>query len=139
MARPRTPTAILDAKGSFIAKPSRRRDAEPTTDRPLGNPPTCLTKDEKKVWRELAKQALPGVVFESDRLMFSVLVRLAAKFYSGVPMMAAETAQMIALSGKFAMTPADRSKVAVEKPKQSALAAFMARKSSAKPESSTIQ
>jgi hypothetical protein len=122
MARPRTPTAILDAKGSFIGKPSRRRDAEPTTDRPLGSPPKWMSTDEKKVWKELAKQALPGVVFESDRLMFSVLVSLAAKFYAGASMMASETAQMIQLSGKFALNPADRSKVAVEKPKQSSLA-----------------
>lgn len=128
VGRTRTPTAILDAKGSFIGKPSRRRAAEPTTDRPLGNPPTALSKDEKKVWRDLAKQALPGVLFESDRLMFAVLVRLAAKFYSGVPMMAAETAQMIQLSSKFALNPADRSKVSVEQPKQSALAAFITKR-----------
>jgi phage terminase small subunit len=128
MARNRLPTAVQDAKGAFIGKPSRRRDAEPTTDRPLGNAPPFLSKEEKKVWRDLAKQALPGVLFESDRLMFALLVRLATKFYTGSQMMASETAQMIQLSSKFALNPADRSKVAVEKPKQSTLAAFIAKR-----------
>jgi len=132
MGRNSIPTAIQDAKGAFLKDPQRKRTQEPTTDRPLGEPPTYLSKDERKVWRELAKQALPGVVFESDRLMFAVLVRLANKFYTGVAMMAAETAQMIQLSSKFAMNPADRSKVAVEKPKQSALASFMAKRSISK-------
>jgi hypothetical protein len=98
-----------------------------------------MTAEEKKVWKELAKQALPGVVFESDRLMFAVLVRLAAMFYAGVPMMASQTAQMIQLSGKFALTPADRSKVAVEKPKQSSLAKFMQQRTATKAPTQTIQ
>jgi hypothetical protein len=41
-------------------------------------------------------------------------------------MMASETAQMITLSSKFAMNPADRSKVNVEKPKSSSLSLFLA-------------
>ncbi len=138
MGRTRTPTAVLDAKGSFIAKPSRRRDTEPSTDRPLGQAPKFLNKDERKVWKELAAQALPGVLFESDRLMFAVLVRLATKFQTGAPMMAAETAQMIQLSSKFALNPADRSKVSVDKPKQSALAAFMAKRTEASTTSTSV-
>lgn len=121
MARPRTPTSILDAKGSFIKDPQRARPSEPKTDRPIGNSPTFLTKPERKVWKQLAAQALPGVLMESDRLLFAVLVRLATKFYSGAPMMVGETNQMITLSSKFALNPADRSKVSVEKPKTSSL------------------
>ena len=40
----------------------RKRSAEPTTDQPIGNPPTYLSKDEKKIWKELTKQSLPGVL-----------------------------------------------------------------------------
>jgi hypothetical protein len=43
-------------------------------------------------------------------------------------MMAAELAQLITLSSKFAMNPADRSKVSVEQPKKSSLALFLAKK-----------
>jgi hypothetical protein len=130
MARPRTPTSILDAKGSFLTHKNRQRPNEPITDRPIGDPPESFTKEQRKVWRDLVKQSCPGVLMESDRLMFSVLVKLAAKFYANEPMMAAETTQMITLSSKFAMNPADRSKVSVEKPKSSSLTSFLQRKAS---------
>jgi hypothetical protein len=129
MARTRTPTSILEAKGSFLTHKNRQRPNEPTVDRPIGNAPPSMSKDERKVWKQLAKQACPGVLMESDRLMFAVLVRLATKFYANEPMMAAETAQMITLSSKFALNPADRSKVSVEQPKKSSLSTFLARKS----------
>lgn len=125
MPRNRTPTAILDAKGGFLTHKDRQRPNEPISDRPIGNPPTSLSKEEKKVWRDLVKQACPGVLMESDRLMFAVLVRLATKFYTNAPMMAAETNQMITLSSKFAMNPADRSRVAVEKKPTSSLSSFL--------------
>lgn len=129
MGRNKTPTSILDAKGSFLTHKNRQRPDEPTSDRPIGGPPKELSPEERKRWKQLAAQALPGVLLESDRLMFAVLVRLATKFYSGLPMMASETAQMISLSSKFALNPADRSKVTVEKPKQSSLSQFISRKS----------
>jgi hypothetical protein len=68
------------------------------------------------------------VLMESDRLMFAVLVRLSTKFQLGQTMMAAETAQMITIASKFAMTPADRSKVSVEQPESSSLSLFLDRK-----------
>ena len=126
MGRARTPTAILDAKGGFITHKNRQRPNEPTVDRPIGSAPKWMSKDEKKVWKELAGQSCPGVLMVSDRLIFAVLVRLSAKFQSNQPMMASETAQMITLSSKFAMNPADRSKVSVEKPKSSSLSLFLA-------------
>jgi len=88
-----------------------------------------MSKAERKVWRELVGQCAPGVLMESDRLMFAVLVRLASKFYNHEPMMVMETNQMISLSSKFALNPADRSKVSVEKPKASSLSLFLAKKS----------
>ena len=129
MARNRTPTSILEAKGSYLTHKNRQRPSEPTVDRPIGKAPTSMSAPERKVWKELAAQSCPGVLMESDRLMFAVLVRLAAKFYANAPMAAAETAQLITLSSKFALNPADRSKVSVEKPKASALSTFLSKKS----------
>ena len=125
MGRNRLPTSIQDTKGAFIKDPQRKRTNEPTTNRPIGAPPAYLTPDEKKVWKQLAKQALPGVLMQSDRLMFSVLVRLANKHYTGAAMMASETSQMIQLSSKFALNPADRSKVSVEHDDKDDLAEFI--------------
>ena len=130
MGRPRTPTAILEAKGGFITHKNRLRPNEPTVDRPIGSPPTAMTKEEKKVWKELVKQSCPGVLMESDRLVFAVLVKLATRFYANEKLMVGETNQLIALSSKFAMNPADRSKVSVEKPKASGLTLFLQKKAS---------
>lgn len=124
----RTPTAILDARGSFINHPGRKRPNEPFTNRPIGPPPNFLKPAEKKVWKQLVKQALPGVLMESDRLMFSVLVRLANRHYTGAPMMVGEIAQLITLSGKFALNAADRAKVQIDQPKKSNLAIFLEKK-----------
>lgn len=126
MGRTRTPTAILDAKGGFLTHKNRQRPNEPMADRPIGAPPKYLNAAEKKVWKELVSQSAPGVLMISDTIMLSVFVRLSTKFQLRQPMMAAETAQMITLSSKFAMNPADRSKVEVEKPKSSSLSLFLA-------------
>ena len=128
MGRNRTPTDILEAKGSFLTHKNRQRPNEPVVDRPIGDPPKHFAKEEKKVWKAMVKEACPGVLMESDRRVFAVLVRLATKFELNQDMKVMETNQLIALSSKFAMNPADRSKVAVEKPKQSALAAFMSKR-----------
>jgi hypothetical protein len=128
MGRSRTPTPILEGRGGFITHKNRLRPNEPTQDSPIGNAPASMSKPEKKQWRELVKQCCPGVLKESDRLLFALLVRLATRFYANEPLLCAETAMIITLSSKFAMNPADRSKVSVEKPKQSALGMFLMKK-----------
>jgi hypothetical protein len=66
MGRNHTPSAILDAKGSYIHNPQLKRPNEPIASRPLGGPPKWLSLEEKVVWRDVAKQVLPGVAFNSD-------------------------------------------------------------------------
>ena len=73
MGRNRTPTAIMDARGSFIANPRYARPDEPQGDRPLGGPPKWLSKEEKAVWKDLANQMLPGVVFFLSSLLPGVV------------------------------------------------------------------
>jgi hypothetical protein len=129
MGRNRTPTAIMDARGSFIANPRYARPDEPQGDRPLGGPPKWLSKEEKAVWKDLAKQMLPGVVFFSDRGAFELLVRLTHKLRTQfATMKGVEMGQFIALCSRFAATPSDRSKVAVEQPKESSLSKFLQRR-----------
>jgi phage terminase small subunit len=127
MPFPRTPSALLETKGAYIKEPSRKleRANEPTTDRPIGDPPEYLTKAERKVWRELVKQSCPGVLKEPDRLMFAMLVGLATKFQNREKMVIAETNQMITLSSKFALNPADRSRVQVAAAPKSNLQSFL--------------
>ena len=134
MGRNFKPTAILDAKGSFLKHPERKRPNEPKTDRPLGPPPKWLSDEEKTVWKDLAKQALPGVIMFSDRNMFELLVVLTAQFRSRAPMPSADKSLMVNLSGRFALTPADRAKVQVEKSKEGELASFLSRRKKTTPQ-----
>jgi hypothetical protein len=69
---------------------------------------------------------LPGVCFESDRTAFELLVRLVFKMRTDT-INRSEVSSLIALTGRFAMNPADRSKVSVEKPKESKLDKFLRR------------
>ncbi len=104
---------------------------EPTTDQPIGNPPTYLSKDEKKIRKELTKQSLPGVLKFSDRASFELLVRLTSTMRSNYAnMRVADKSLFVSLCSRFALTPADRSKVNVEQPKKSNLQAFLTRKAS---------
>jgi phage terminase small subunit len=132
MARNRTPSAILDAKGSFLTHKDRVRSNEPVTGEPIGPPPKWLSAAEKRVWKELVKQSAPGVLMASDREAFELLVKLATKKrYHFDQMMVGEISQFISLASRFAMTPSDRSKVVVDKPKESQLGQFLARRSQA--------
>jgi len=135
MGRPRKPTAILDAKGSFIHDPQRARPNEPKPSGELGSPPKHLSRAEKKVWKEIAKRLAPGVAFACDRDAFEMLVRLTCWMRYGrvvadvpVPMTGSDRNTLISLWGRFGMTPADRSKVSAEKAPESPLASFIRRK-----------
>lgn len=141
MGRNRTPTAILDTKGGFLKHKNRQQERvdEPTTDRPLGGPPKHLSSEEKKIWKSLEKQMLPGVVFESDRTQFELLVRLKTKMtFNYETMSSADKALLVSLGSKFAMNPADRSKVATTAPKKSSLQQFLNRKPT-KPSTDAVQ
>jgi hypothetical protein len=137
MGRNRTPTAVLDARGGFINRPSRERTDEPTSDQPLGDPPAYLSPEQQEIWKEIASQALPGVVLQSDRTAFELLVRLTAKMRAGLMDKSSEMTALISICSRFAMTPADRSKVAVEKPKESPLSAFLSRRTEVPAETRT--
>jgi phage terminase small subunit len=125
MGRPSTPTAVLDARGAFLHNPQLRRENEPKTARPLGPAPKWLSDDEKNVWKDLAKQAIPGVLMYSDRLLFEVLVCLVNQFRQGTVMAASDKSMLVNLASKFAMSPSDRAKVQVEQPKESKLTKFL--------------
>ncbi len=125
MSAPRKPTAILDARGAFIKNPQLRREAEPTTDEPLGGPPERLSAELKTLWHELAAEILPGVAKRSDRTAFELLVKLTQRMRDNEQANTAEMTQLISLLGRFALTPADRSKVVVSTPTASALSKFL--------------
>jgi hypothetical protein len=125
MGRTHIPSAILDAKGSFLHNPQLKRPNEPKTTRPLGPPPKWLSPEERIVWKDLAKQALPGVLMYSDRAAFEMLTCLTTVFRARGKMSQGDKSLMLILLAHFAMTPSDRAKVQVEQPKESKLAKFL--------------
>jgi phage terminase small subunit len=111
MSRPRTPSAILEAKGTFDRNPARRR-RDPETKGELGKAPGHLDDERAEIWDELAQNLPEGVARNADRLAFEVLVELTYKFrFQGVT--GAELSNMTGLISKFGLDPASRAKVAV--------------------------
>jgi hypothetical protein len=126
MARIPMPDSVQDMKGAFALHPERAHPNEPKPDGPLGPAPAYLSKEEKVVWRELARNLIPGVAFHSDRLPFEALVRVASKMrHNWEKFKATDMAALISLSARFAMTPSDRTKVSVAKPKASAISKYL--------------
>jgi hypothetical protein len=115
MPRPRTPTAKLAAKGSFLKHPERKRKRarEPKPTGSLGAPPRRLSVAQKEIWLELAALIPPGVAANCDRWAVELLACLMAKFRSGRAKIS-EAKQIESLLGKMGMTPADRSRVSAD-------------------------
>jgi len=113
MARPRIPTNVLDARGSFKKDPQRAR-VDPATKK-LKAPPRAehFNDDHKKIWRELVKAAPENVITDSDRIALEVCCLLLHEFRtSPMDFPAAKLVRLETMLGKFGMTPADRAKVA---------------------------
>lgn len=119
MARPRTPSNVLELKGAFDKNPQRRRE-EPKVDAGLGEPPAYFDDGERAIWAEIETSAPEGVLSRSDRLCVEMLVPLIVRLRTREPMKAAERAFMLSTLTRMGCTPADRSRVAApaEKPDQ---------------------
>jgi hypothetical protein len=120
MARPRTATTQLEARGGFLKHPERKRaraeEPKPTGD--LGEPPKELDRDEKTAWRYIASLLPQGVAFNSDRIAMEeascLLVSCRKKRAT-----AAERNLLKGYLRDFGMTPADRSRVHASQPEKS--------------------
>jgi len=118
MPRPRTPTKVLEARGAFKKDPQRKRDGEPEVTTPLGAPHESLNAAESAAWLELARNAPPGVLTEADRLPVEMAACLLVEFRADrAGFSAVKLARLQSLCGAFGMTPSDRAKLAIEKPK----------------------
>ena len=121
MARPALPKSVHILKGSDKVNPARMkaRENEPENTHPLGEVPKELSKIEKKYWDQLKKESIEGVLGRADRIAVSIAAKLMAIAHSTEGTKAAQTAQLIKLLSQFGMTPADRSKIDIPKPKSS--------------------
>ena len=116
MPKPRTPSAVLEARGAFDKDPGRRRD-----DFEAGEfdakPPTYFKANQKAVWNEIVN-ALPASVLQAtDRMAVELAARLIAQFrkLDEADVTSAMVAQIRTALAVLGMTPADRSRVSVKK------------------------
>ena len=108
MARPRTPTKVLEMRGSYKRNPNRRRE-EPDVSGPLGDPPAYFSGAELAAWNEIASGAPRDVLTGSDHITVELAARLLADSrVNWVVFTAAKLARLEAMLGKFGMSPADR-------------------------------
>lgn len=114
MAKPRTPTNVLELTGAYAKNPKRRRPPEPEPRGEIGDAPVHLKESEKATWRELVALAHEGTLCQADRLHVEHVARLLAYVRSleryDDPQLFLRLESGLA---KLGMTPADRSRVAV--------------------------
>lgn len=116
MPKPRTPSAVLEARGAFDKDPARRReDFDAGAFDPA--PPDYFTEAQRVVWNEIVS-ALPATVLQAtDRIAVEVAARQVAYFRSlpDLDVTAAQLAQIRTALAVLGMTPADRSRVQAKK------------------------
>lgn len=114
----RKPTAELALSGAIDKNPKRHanRKTEPQPLAGIGNPPKHFDDEHAAIWHEIATQCAPGVLFNSDRL---ALEQLSVLIYKSRFTKISSMERAILMSGlqQFGFTPASRSRIAVEKPK----------------------
>lgn len=116
MAAPRKPSRILSLEGRFRHNPARGRARanEPIKNARLGDPPIRLSEGRQAVWREILGLLVPGVALQSDAIAFEEMVCLVARTREQW-LEPKDRAQLIRLFTLFGMTPADRSRVSVDR------------------------
>lgn len=119
MPQPRVPTNVLKLRGGLKNRPSRAklRENEPENVNPVGKAPNHLSKTEKLAFNEIVKLAINGVLGEADRLSIELAACLLVKCRDRSAS-STEQHQFFRYLSVFGMTPADRSKIRINKPKE---------------------
>lgn len=113
MSRPRTATAILDAKGAFRKDPARRRKDPEVKDPFPGEAPADLEPLEVKWWHLLAKQVPAGVLTGADQAKMTIMAGLMAEYMADRKGMATARLSLLdKMMGQFGLSPSDRAKLA---------------------------
>ncbi|HEY2396426.1 MAG TPA: hypothetical protein VGH81_10680 [Rudaea sp.] len=117
MARPKTPTNVLELSGAFRKNPQRRRgrDGEPVPKAGIGPAPAHLSADESAAWDDIVSDSSPGVLGDSDRAYLEITAGLLAlERRVGFENMDCSKLRLLStMLGKLGLNPSDRSHVKV--------------------------
>jgi hypothetical protein len=113
MARPRTPTAVLELRGAFKNHPSRLKDREfePEIATALPTPPRYLESATAAMWLEMK---LRGYWLTSaDQFLVEIAATLMARYRIDEPK-SGDVSLLIALLGKIGFSPNERGKMNIK-------------------------
>ena len=109
---------MLEARGAFKKDPQRRRHGEPVVDTPLGPPPDHFGPSDHKHFNEILMLAPKGVLTSADQVAVEQLAVLITEMREDYEKMSvAKLTLLNKLLGQFGMTPSDRARLSIEKPK----------------------
>ena len=118
MARHAQPREIAELKGAIAKDPQRYKGEPPKSVMPLGEAPEYLSGGACEAWFEISTYAPPNVLTGADRLMLEMACELTAEFREDPRSFnSSKMAQLVGMLARFGMSPADRQKLSIEKPK----------------------
>jgi hypothetical protein len=110
LARPRTPTAVLELRGAFLNHPSRLNDRkyEPIITTPLPEPPRRLPKPVRLMWVEMGSHGF--WLTSADQFLVEIAATLMARYRTDT-LKSADTSLLIGVLNKIGFSPAERRKL----------------------------
>ena len=118
MTKRKTPTRILEMRGSFKKDPQRRREGEPKVTDSLSAPPDDFTPAETKAWHMIASKAPMGVLTDADWPSVVMAAILWAEFRAEpAAFNTARVTRLHRMLGDFGLNPSDRAGMSIPKPK----------------------
>lgn len=119
MARIQQPREKAELRGSDKRNPQRYKGEVPKSTSPLGSAPDHMSEDAKAVWFELEALSIPGVLTAADRWFVEFACNLMAEYRRNPDEFKTNRfAPMYTALAKLGFSPADRQKLAVDKPPQ---------------------
>jgi hypothetical protein len=114
MSRPRTPSNILQLRGSFAAHPERKR-SDPPGGAPFNErPPEHLPRDAVPAWNWIVARLPRVAVYNTDEIAVEVAACLLSRWWAGGQL---DTLKELRFwLGKLGFSPQDRTHLA-EAPK----------------------
>ena len=117
MARHARPIELAILKGETKRRPGRYSKIVPKSDLPCGDPHEGMSKEAQACWFEISSKTIPGTLTFADSIMLEIAANLLAE-YKQAPndFMIGKYTHLIGILARLGMSPADRTKIGIEKP-----------------------
>lgn len=116
MPMPRTPSKVLEARGTFAHNPDRKREdfASGAFDK---SPPSYFKELQIDAWNDIVEVLPDSVLQATDGIIVELAARLVSRFRAidDADITMAQVAQIRTALATLGMTPADRSRVSAKK------------------------